>query len=164
MSNWIDFSGDAPRQFGDAYLGSKPASRKPTRLRTQLRITCVLLLSTFAAPAMQARRTGQVRLLQTSGRTNSANRIAVPIAPAPRTARQRKPLAGRDAGAGASGGALSGVKDIDLLRSARDRGRPARRDRTGREGRVGRGLGEAAVLGIGLPRRERSQPGDAAVG
>ncbi|HWZ38275.1 MAG TPA: hypothetical protein VNY08_08250 [Bradyrhizobium sp.] len=55
MSNWIDFSGDAPRQFGDAYLGNKPASRKPTRLRTQLRITCVLLLSTFAAPVMQAR-------------------------------------------------------------------------------------------------------------
>jgi hypothetical protein len=55
MSNWIDSGGIAPRQFGDAYLGNKPANRKPTRLRTPLRITCVLLLSSFVAPAMQAR-------------------------------------------------------------------------------------------------------------
>jgi hypothetical protein len=55
MSNWIDSGGDAPRQFGDAYLRKKLAIRKPTRARTLLRITCVLLLSAFAAPAMHAR-------------------------------------------------------------------------------------------------------------
>ncbi|HEY7845595.1 MAG TPA: hypothetical protein VID30_18170 [Bradyrhizobium sp.] len=58
MSNWIDSGAHAPLQFGDAYLGRKPAIRKPTRARTSIRIAGVLLLSTFAAPAMQARDVG----------------------------------------------------------------------------------------------------------
>ena len=55
MSNWIDSGAHAPRQFGDAYLENKSVDRKPKRLRAPLRIVCVLLLSSLAAPAMHAR-------------------------------------------------------------------------------------------------------------
>src|SRR5215475_1098195 len=55
MTNWIDSSGDAPRQFGDAYLREKVDTRKSGRWRTPLHLTCVLLLSALAAPSMHAR-------------------------------------------------------------------------------------------------------------
>lgn len=55
MSNWIDSGGEAPRQAGDAYLERKLIIRQSTRMRTPLRVACVLVLSVFAAPAMHAR-------------------------------------------------------------------------------------------------------------
>jgi hypothetical protein len=55
MSNWIDSGAHAPCQFGDAYLRKKLEIRKPTRARPSVRVAGVLLLSTLAAPAMQAR-------------------------------------------------------------------------------------------------------------
>jgi len=55
MTNWIDSSGDAPRQFGDAYLRENRNTRKAARWRTPLGLTCALLLSALAAPSMHAR-------------------------------------------------------------------------------------------------------------
>jgi hypothetical protein len=55
MTNWIYSSGDAPRQFGDAYLRQNWNTRKAARWRTPLHLTCVLLLSALAAPSMHAR-------------------------------------------------------------------------------------------------------------
>ena len=54
MSNWIDSGGDAPRQFGDAYLNNIKPTRKSTHWKRPIRIACVLLLA-LAAPAMHAR-------------------------------------------------------------------------------------------------------------
>lgn len=55
MSNWIDSGGDAPRQFGDAYLSETKTIRNVTRWRTPLRIVCALWLSAFATTSMHAR-------------------------------------------------------------------------------------------------------------
>ena len=53
MTNWIDSSGDAPRQFGKAYLGTTVTIRKASRFRSSL--ACALLLSALGAPSMHAR-------------------------------------------------------------------------------------------------------------
>src|ERR1700743_3360919 len=55
MSNWIDSGGDAPRQFGDAYLSKTNAVRNAPRWRMPLRIVCALLLSASATTSMRAR-------------------------------------------------------------------------------------------------------------
>jgi hypothetical protein len=55
MSNWIDCSGDAPRQFGDAYLGKNVTVRAAAYRRVPLRLACTLLLLVSAAPSMHAR-------------------------------------------------------------------------------------------------------------
>ena len=55
MTNWIDSGGDAPRQFGKAYLGRIVTSRKAARRRASLSLASVLLLSVLAAPSMHAR-------------------------------------------------------------------------------------------------------------
>jgi len=55
MTNWIDSGGDAPRQFGKAYLGRIVTPRKAARFRASLSLACALLLSALAAPSMHAR-------------------------------------------------------------------------------------------------------------
>jgi hypothetical protein len=60
MSNWIDSGGDAPRQFGDAYLSEtkaicNKAIRTTARRWMPLRIMCALLLSASATTSMRAR-------------------------------------------------------------------------------------------------------------
>ena len=55
MSNWIDSGGDAPRQFGDAYLSKSKTIRNTARWRMPLRIVCALLLSASATTSMRAR-------------------------------------------------------------------------------------------------------------
>jgi hypothetical protein len=51
MSNWIESGGNAPRQFGDAYLERNLAAR----LKLPLRITCALLLVALVSPFGHAR-------------------------------------------------------------------------------------------------------------
>jgi hypothetical protein len=59
MTNWIDTGGDAPRQFGKAYLGTTVTIRKAARWRPSLKLAsslaCALTLSALAAPSMHAR-------------------------------------------------------------------------------------------------------------
>ena len=55
MSNWIDSGGDAPRQFGDAYLSKSKTIRNTARWRMPLRIVCALLLSASTTTSMRAR-------------------------------------------------------------------------------------------------------------
>ena len=55
MSNWIDSGGDAPRQFGDAYLSKTKAIRNTARWRMPLRIVCALLLSASTTTSIRAR-------------------------------------------------------------------------------------------------------------
>jgi hypothetical protein len=55
MSNWIDSGGDAPHQFGDAYLSKTNPIRNTARWRMPLRIVCALLLSASATTSMRAR-------------------------------------------------------------------------------------------------------------
>ena len=55
MSNWIVTGGDAPRQFGDAYLGRNKTNRNAARWKLPLRIVCALLLSASATTSMRAR-------------------------------------------------------------------------------------------------------------
>src|SRR6516164_9103312 len=51
MSNWIESGGNAPRQFGDAYLERNLAAR----WKLPLRITCALLLVALVSPFGHAR-------------------------------------------------------------------------------------------------------------
>jgi hypothetical protein len=55
MTNWIDSGGDAPCQFGNAYLEKTVTFRKATRFRASLYLVSALLLSALAAPSMHAR-------------------------------------------------------------------------------------------------------------
>ena len=55
MSNWIDSGGDAPRQFGDAYLSETKTIRSTARRQMPIRIACALLLSASATTSMRAR-------------------------------------------------------------------------------------------------------------
>jgi len=54
MSNWIDSGGNAPRQFGDAYLRTNSAIRESARWKLPLRITCALLLAALISPPGRA--------------------------------------------------------------------------------------------------------------
>jgi hypothetical protein len=55
MSDWIGSGGDAPRQFGDAYLGRNVRVRAAANRRMAFRLACALLPLLFAAPSMHAR-------------------------------------------------------------------------------------------------------------
>jgi hypothetical protein len=55
MTNWISAGGDAPRQFGKAYLGKTVTIRKGKGWRLSLSLACALALSALAAPSMHAR-------------------------------------------------------------------------------------------------------------
>src|SRR5215467_10527307 len=55
MTNWINSGSDAPRQFGEAYLGKAKTIRKAARRKLPLRITFALLLSASATTSMRAR-------------------------------------------------------------------------------------------------------------
>src|ERR1700747_3002152 len=55
MSNGINSGGDAPSQFGDAYLGKTKTIRNAARWSVPLRIACALLLSASASTSMRAR-------------------------------------------------------------------------------------------------------------
>src|ERR1700760_2715775 len=55
MTNWTTSGGNAPRQFGKAYLGKIVTVRKASRFRPRLGVACALVLSALAAPSMQAR-------------------------------------------------------------------------------------------------------------
>jgi hypothetical protein len=54
MTNWIESGGDAPRQFGVAYLGMTSTIPGTACWKLSLRIVCVLL-SAFATTSMHAR-------------------------------------------------------------------------------------------------------------
>lgn len=54
MTNWIDYGGEAPRQFGEAYLGNN-VTRGKARWRAPAQLACALLLIALAAPSMHAR-------------------------------------------------------------------------------------------------------------
>ena len=55
MTNWIDSGGNAPCQFGNAYLNKTVTFPKATRFRAPLSLACALLLSALATPSMHAR-------------------------------------------------------------------------------------------------------------
>ena len=55
MSNWIESGGDAPRQFGDAYLSEKKPIRSAARWKLPIRLAGVLLLSASTSTSMHAR-------------------------------------------------------------------------------------------------------------
>jgi hypothetical protein len=55
MTNSINSGGNAPRQFGDAYLSKTKTIRSTSRWKVPLRIVCALLLSASATTSMRAR-------------------------------------------------------------------------------------------------------------